>query len=89
MTKKSYKGLALSSQSIKVFEDCLHKEKDELKSEFGCTSSNQSKNSRSKSEVNSEILSSKCYWEDIEPKLNEKGVILDFSVPLQRDKFNF
>ena len=91
MTKPSYKGLALSSSSIRVFEDCIHREKKDKSISLSCTSSDHKNQDRINldSEINSDIRSSKCYWEDIEPKLNEKGVILDASIPLDKDLYKF
>jgi hypothetical protein len=92
MTKPSFKGLALNSSSVKIFEKNLENEKKE-----NCEKSINSDsleeevdyNRNMDSEVNSQIHSSKCYWEEIEPNLNERGVILDSSVPLKKEMFQF
>jgi len=88
MTKPSFKGLALNSSSVKIFEKNLIKEKLEKSDSVHSDSLMEIDFKRGlDSEMNSSIHSSKCYWVDIEPKLNEKGVILDSSVPLVKEDY--
>lgn len=85
LTRASYKGLALSSSSIELVENIIEKEKKrrpttrlhrDYSEEFdgGAALVNNK-------ESNSDIRSSKFYWEEIEPDLQPGGYILDTSHP--------
>lgn len=85
LTRASYKGMALSSSSIELVENIMEKEKKrrpatrlhrDYSEEFDgdpALVNNQ--------ESNSDIRSSKFYWEEIEPTLQPAGYILDSSNP--------